>query len=56
MICPDTNVLLAVLDVDSDLAAAFTEEDARGMEALCGWFAAQSFAKVLVDGTGVTLE
>lgn len=33
--------LLAVLDVDSDLPAAFNEIDRRGLEELCGWLGAR---------------
>ncbi|EYF00896.1 GAF domain-containing protein [Chondromyces apiculatus] len=32
--------LIAVLDVDSDRAGAFDDEDRAGLEALVGWFAA----------------
>lgn len=33
------NRLLAVFDVDSERAAAFDEEDAKGLETLLAWFA-----------------
>lgn len=35
--------LLAVLDVDSDLPAAFTAADQRGLEQLCGWLGAREW-------------
>lgn len=33
--------LLAVLDVDSNHAAAFTHADAQGLEGLCAWLGQQ---------------
>jgi L-methionine (R)-S-oxide reductase len=37
----DAGALLAVLDIDSEQPAAFDAEDARGLEAMLGWFGAR---------------
>jgi GAF domain-containing protein len=39
LVCPRSQQLLAVLDVDSNHAAAFDEVDARQLEELCSWLA-----------------
>jgi GAF domain-containing protein len=39
LVCPRSQQLLAVLDVDSNHAAAFDEVDARHLEELCNWLA-----------------
>ena len=39
--------LLAVLDVDSDLPAAFTQADAQAVERLCEWLGAQRWTSGL---------
>lgn len=51
-----TNVLLGVLDVDSNYKAAFTEADREGLEEICRWFGEQEWCNGLVDATGVTLD
>lgn len=40
----------AVLDLDSEEAAAFDDEDARGLEALCGWVGAAFFPAAASPG------
>ncbi|APR85495.1 Hypothetical protein A7982_10844 [Minicystis rosea] len=37
-----SGALIAVLDVDSDRVGTFDDDDARGLEAIAGWFAGKS--------------
>lgn len=41
LVCPISKSIMAVLDVDSDLPAAFDSLDARHLEELCSWLAAR---------------
>jgi putative methionine-R-sulfoxide reductase with GAF domain len=41
LVCPRSQQLLAVLDVDSNQPAAFDEVDVQQLEALCGWLASK---------------
>jgi putative methionine-R-sulfoxide reductase with GAF domain len=41
LVCPRSQQLLAVLDVDSNHAAAFDEVDAQHLQELCTWLASK---------------
>jgi hypothetical protein len=51
LVCPVSKSTMAVLDIDSDLPAAFDTVDVQHLEELCSWLAAKYSIAQLPDAS-----